>query len=94
MTQNFYNRFRRKTPDKLTCLSVCPEFFSGTGCRAYFRGYFIEPSIGGSNVRDHSISMYAEFSEKLTFLTHSYADLRVRIRGLEILVFRKSLCTY
>ena len=38
--------------------------------------------------------MYAKFSEKLLFLTPSYAHVRVRIRGLEMLVFRKILRTY
>ena len=42
--------------------------------------------------RDHSFSTYAKFSEKLTFLTPWYA-VRVRIRGQEILVFRKILRT-
>ena len=37
--------------------------------------------------------MYAKFSEKLLFLTPSYAHVRVRIRGLEMLV-RKILRTY
>ena len=45
------------------------------------------------SVRGHSFSTYAKFSEKLTF-TRWYAHVRVRIRGLEILVFRKMLCTY
>ena len=38
--------------------------------------------------------MYVKFSEKLTFLTPWYAHVRVRIRGLEMLVFRKILRTY
>ena len=38
--------------------------------------------------------MYAEISGKLTFLTPWYAHVRVRIRGLEMLVFRKILRTY
>ena len=38
--------------------------------------------------------MYAKFSEKLSFLTPSYAHVRVRIRGLEMLVLRKILRTY
>ena len=46
------------------------------------------------HLRDHSLSTYAEFSEKLTFLNLSYAHVRVRIRGLEMLVFRKVLGTY
>ena len=45
-------------------------------------------------VRDHSVSTYAKFSEKLTFLTPGYAHIRVRISGLEMLVFRKILRTY
>ena len=33
-------------------------------------------------------------TEKLTFLTPWYAHVRVRIRGLEMLVFQKILHTY
>ena len=42
----------------------------------------------------HPLSTYAKFSEKLTFPTPWYAHVRVRIRGLEILAFRKILRTY
>ena len=42
----------------------------------------------------HPLSTYAKFFEKLTFLTPWYAHVRVRIRGFEMLVFRKILCTY
>ena len=42
----------------------------------------------------HPLSTYAEFSEKLTFLTPQYAHVGVRIRGLEMLVFRKILRAY
>ena len=42
----------------------------------------------------HPLSTYAIFSEKLTFLTPWYANVRVRVRGLERLVFRKILRTY
>ena len=45
-------------------------------------------------IRGHPSSTYAEFSEKLTSLTSLYAPIRVRIRGLEMLVFRKILRTY
>ena len=38
--------------------------------------------------------MYAKFFEKLSFLTPSYAHVRVRIRELEMLVSRKILRTY
>ena len=38
--------------------------------------------------------MYAKFSDKLTFLTPRYAHISVRIRELEILVFREILRTY
>ena len=44
--------------------------------------------------RGHPLSTYAKFSEKLTFLTPWYAHVCVRIRGLEMLVFRKIWCTY
>ena len=44
--------------------------------------------------RGHPLSTYVKFSEKLTFLTLWYAQVRVRIRGLEMLVFRKILRTY
>ena len=38
-------------------------------------------------VKDHPFSMYAEFSEKLTFFTPLHAHVCARIRGYEILVF-------
>ena len=47
-----------------------------------------------SPIRGHPLSTYAKFSEKLTFLTPWYAHIRVPIRGLEMLVFRKILRTY
>ena len=37
----------------------------------------------------HPFSTYAKFSEKLKFLTPWCAHVRVRIKGWEILVFRK-----
>ena len=40
------------------------------------------------------LSTYAKFSEKLTFLSPRYAHARVRIRGVEMLVFRNILHTY
>ena len=42
---------------------------------------------------DHPQSMYAKFFKKLTFLSPRYAHVRVRIRGLVMLVFRKILRT-
>ena len=45
-------------------------------------------------IRGYPFSIYAKFSEKLTFLTPWYAHVRVRIRGLEILIFRKILRTH
>ena len=42
----------------------------------------------------HALSTYVKFSEKLTFLTPRYAHVRLRTRGLEMLVFRKILRTY
>ena len=47
-----------------------------------------------STIRAHPLSTYAKLSEKLTFLTPWYVHVRVRIRGLEMLVFRKILRTY
>ena len=44
--------------------------------------------------RGHLLSTYAEFSEKLTFLSPLYAHVRLRIRGVEMLAFRKILHTY
>ena len=44
--------------------------------------------------KGHPLSTYTKFSEKLTFLTLRYAHVRVRIRGLEMLVFRKILRVY
>ena len=43
--------------------------------------------------RDHPLSTYAKYSKKLTFLTPWYAHVRVCIRRLEMLVFRKILRT-
>ena len=40
------------------------------------------------------LSTYAKFSEKLTFLNPRYAHVGVRIRRLEMLVFRRILRTY
>ena len=48
----------------------------------------------GKMVWGHPLSTYAKFSEKPTFLTTWYAHVRVRIRRLEMLVFRKILRTY
>ena len=45
-------------------------------------------------IRDHPVSTYTKFSEKLTFLTPRYAHVPVRIKRLEIMVFRKILRTY
>ena len=50
--------------------------------------------FAGVLVWDHPLSTYAKFSEKLTLLTPRYAHVRVRIRRLEMLVFRKVLRTY
>ena len=47
-----------------------------------------------SPLRDRPLNTYEKFSEELTFLTAWYAHVRVRIRGLEMLVFRKMLFTY
>ena len=44
--------------------------------------------------RGHPLSTYAKFSDRLIFLTPCYAHVRVRIRELDILVFRKTLRTY
>ena len=46
------------------------------------------------HLRDHPFSTCAKFSEKLTLLTPWYTHVRVRIRGIEMLVFRKILRTY
>ena len=47
-----------------------------------------------SYLKGHPLSTYAKLSEKLTFLTHLYTHVRVRMRGLEVLVFGKILRTY
>ena len=52
-----------------------------------FDGAFMQQIAKGSSIK------YAKFSEKLTFLTPWYAHVRVRIRELEMSVFRKILCT-
>ena len=45
-------------------------------------------------LRGHPLSTCTKFSEKLTILTPWYAHVCVRIRGLEMSVFRKILRTY
>ena len=40
-------------------------------------------------LRDHSFTTYAKLSEKLTFRTPWYAHIRVRIRGLQMLVSQR-----
>ena len=44
--------------------------------------------------RGHPLSTYAKFPEKLTFVTPWYVHVRVHIRGLQMLIFRKILRTY
>ena len=44
-------------------------------------------------ISGHLLSTYEKFSEKLTFLTPLCAHKRVRIRRLEMLVFREILRT-
>ena len=58
--------------------------------------YFFVVSSNYSKVfyRGYPLSTCANFSVKLTFLTLWYAHVRVRIRGLEMLVFRKILRMY
>ena len=46
------------------------------------------------SILDHSLSTYTKFSKKLIFITPWYAQVRMRIRGLEMLVFWKILRTY
>ena len=46
------------------------------------------------NIWGHPLNTYVKSSEKLTFQTPWYAHVRVRIRGLEMLVFGKILRTY
>ena len=61
------------------------------------RSYFVTswPTIFlDRHFRNHPLSMYAKFSEKLTFLTSWYAHIRVRNRRLEMLVFQKIVRTY
>ena len=65
----------------------------------YFQHTWEEFAIGSKkhqvcDARCHPLSTYAKFSKKLTFLTLWYAHLRVRIRGLEMLVSRKILSKY
>ena len=60
-----------------------------------FPQFLIKSGLGKSNLKGgHPLSTYAKFFEKLTFLATWYAHVRVRIRGLEMLVFRKILSTY
>ena len=46
-----------------------------------FPNILLTEETQGMYLRDHSFSAYAQFSEKLTFLTPGYARARVRIRG-------------
>ena len=52
------------------------------------------PKLRDIVIKGHPLSTYTKFPEKLTLLTSWYAHERVRIRGLEMLVFLKILCTY
>ena len=54
----------------------------------------LKTNIQKFSFRGYPLSTYAEFSEKLTFQIPWYAHVRVRIRDLEMLVFRKILRTY
>ena len=45
-------------------------------------------------IRGHPLSAYAKSSEKQTFQTPWYVNVRVRIRGVEMLFFWKLLRTY
>ena len=45
-------------------------------------------------LRGHPLSTYGKFSEKTNISNPRYAHVRVRIRGLEMLVFPKILRTY
>ena len=53
-----------------------------------------EGGVITNHVCGHPLSTYAKLSKKLTFLTPWYTHARVRIRRLEMLVFRKILRTY
>ena len=46
------------------------------------------------SVKGSSIKYVRRIFRKTNISTRWYAHLRVRIRGLEMLVFRKILCTY
>ena len=48
----------------------------------------------GHFYRDHSFSTFANLFEKLIILTSWFANVDTRIRGQEMLVFRKILRTY
>ena len=50
--------------------------------------------VDASMNRGHPLNTHAKFPKKLTFLTPWYAHVHVRIRGLEMLVFRKTLRTF
>ena len=55
---------------------------------SYFSHRLVEKiSFFVQEIRNHSFSTYAKFSEKLTFLT-------VRIRGYKMLAFGKIMRTY
>ena len=50
--------------------------------------------FSGFELGNHSFSTHENFSEKLTFLAPWYVDVRVGIRGQEMLTFWKILRTY
>ena len=76
-----------KTRNQLTLTTQIPSFHETQDAAAVI--YVISKPTRGQ-----PLSTYATFFEKLTFLTPWYSHVRVRIRGLEMLVFRKILRTY
>ena len=72
------------------------ETIRSKNCRGQMLWQRAQHAIGKNSckLRDHRLSTYVKFSEKLIFLTLWYTHVRVCIRGLEMLVFRKILRTY
>ena len=75
---------------------VCSRYTPRKACEYLKKCYeeFTEAFITFFGVWGHSFSTHTKFSEKVPFCTPRYAHVRVRIRGYEMVVFRKILCMY
>ena len=86
------NNFR--LPRSLKDISKTSCEFSSRRLQGVFKTWKTTNVCWIINIGDYPLSTYAKFSDKLTSLTPWYAHVGVRIRGLEMSVFRKILLTY